>query len=202
MLILTPEPFEGRRILLLDLVWTLAWRECKRENFADTIRQCEQYRRELVDQVLEDGWYVVLMTARHVRYREVTLEALARRIGFVPDVACFNELGGGPPAVKKRGLEKYIYPAFGQERSRYFALESNHLTRAMYAKEGIEAMRREDFFVDSSRFGKYNGIQQPELFGDLETKKITSPTQTAAAPQTQTRVGQPAGTPRPRPRPG
>jgi hypothetical protein len=93
-----------------------------------------------------------MLTARSIRYREVTLANLARHAGgWQPDVAVFNEDELEPPAWKSTALHRYIFPKFGPQRSRYFALEANRLTRAMYAGESIEVQTWETYLENASQ---------------------------------------------------
>ena len=85
----TNEPHEGRRILLLDLVWTFAYRPegakpASGEAYVRQIRDEEQYRSFIVDHFLDKGWYIILFTARRGKYREVSLESIQRKIGWRP----------------------------------------------------------------------------------------------------------------------
>jgi hypothetical protein len=166
----TNESHEGRRILLLDLVWTFAYRPegakpASGEAYVRQIRDEEQYREFIVDHFLDKGWYIILLTARRGKFREASLESIQRKIGWSPDSSCFNDRDLAPPLCKKIALEQYIFPRFGAETSRYLALESNKLTRAMYRRMGIEAHRWEDYFVDRKNQGHdRTGILQPELF--------------------------------------
>lgn len=148
MLILTQRAVGERRILLLDLVWTLAVRPGgeRSGNYARVIRETETYRLALLRRIQEADFFVVLLTARSVRYREVTLENIARHAdGWQPDIAIFNEDEAEPPIWKSSALHRYVFPEFGPQRSRYFALEANRLTRAMYRGEGIAVEAWESF---------------------------------------------------------
>ena len=166
----TNEPHEGRRILLLDLVWTFAYRPegakpASGEAYVRQIRDEEQYRSFIVDHFLDKGWYIILFTARRGKYREVSLESIQRKIGWRPDSSCFNDRDLAPPICKQIALVQYVFPRFETETSRYLALESNKLTRAMYRRMGIEAHRWEEYFVDRKNPGHdRTGILQPELF--------------------------------------
>lgn len=146
------------RLLLLDLVFTFAVREggnhrVYRGDFAKVIRTKEHYRLGLLRRIQAEGFFVILLTARSHRYEVATLENIARHTqGWQPDVAIFNEDEVDPPTWKLRALHRQIFPAFGPQRSRYFALESNKLTRAAYASESIEATTWEAYLsADNQR---------------------------------------------------
>lgn len=138
---LTQRAAGSSRILLLDLVWTFATRpgSGRRGNYAKVITETETYRLALLRRIQADGFFVVMLTARSTRYQDVTLENIRRHTaGWQPDVAIFNELEIPPPAWKGIALHRYVFPEFGPERSRYFALESNReTTRLVYKHEGI-----------------------------------------------------------------
>ena len=147
MKIISQKSPNGHRILLLDLVWTLAHRTgAKRPTFAQVIAETESYRLPLLERINAEGFFVVMLTARSLRFREVTLENIhARTNGWQPDVAIFNEDDCAPPAWKRIALRRYIFPTYGDEQSRYFALESNRQTRAMYSSEKIVAQTWESY---------------------------------------------------------
>src|SRR5687767_13064610 len=113
MLTLSSRSVGGSRILLLDLVWTLAIRaqgEC-RGNYARVITETETYRLSLLRRIQEDGFFVVMLTARSLRYRDVTLANIARHAdGWQPDVAIFNEDDAEPPVWKSTALHRYLFP--------------------------------------------------------------------------------------------
>jgi hypothetical protein len=131
-----------RKILLLDLVHTFATRpnrEWRGQPYSTVIWSEETYRLGLLRRIQEHGFYVVILTARSVRYASITLENIKRHTdGWVPDCSCFNYLELDPPTFKGTALHSVIFPAFGPERRRYFALESNARTRLIYDQEGIE----------------------------------------------------------------
>jgi hypothetical protein len=157
MQILTSRVVGNSRVLLLDLVWTLAVREggnhrVQRGDYAEVIRTKEHYRLSLLRQIQAERFFVILLTARSHRYEAVTLENIARHAGgWQPDVSIFNEHEVEPPIAKSRALHHYIFPEFGPQRSRYFALESNIATRRMYSCEGIEAMTWEAYLSEGNQ---------------------------------------------------
>ena len=89
--------------------------------------------------------YVVLMTARSVGYEDIALNRIIDQTGWKPNDWCFNPYGN--PAgkgtlraqlAKERDLNEYIFPRYGDDPKRFFAIESNKYTRAMYRSYGIE----------------------------------------------------------------
>ncbi len=147
-------PVGTRRILLLDLVHTFATRPKVRQwrDYSKVIAETETYRLPLLRRIQADGFYVVMLTARSVRYREVTLANIARHTeDWRPDLAIFNEDEVDPPTCKSRALHGYIFPEFGPQRSRYFAIESNTATRRMYSSEGIKATTWEAYLAANNQ---------------------------------------------------
>jgi len=141
------------RILLLDLVWTFALRPVlgAHRDYARAIEADETYRLSLLERIREDGFHVVLLTARSVRYADVTLANIARHTnGWQPHLSLFNPVEQLPEVWKRTALHEYLFPEFGEDRSRYFALESNARTRAMYDSEQIASMTWEIYLGQPS----------------------------------------------------
>ena len=129
---LTDENPKGRKILLLDLVWTTAYRPNNVRgdgSYFDTITNHELYRTELLDKLREEGWYIVLFTARHKKYQEITLKSIYDKTGgFIPDACAFDMESGQPPVTKRHNLLNGILPILGDDRSKYLSIESNNST--------------------------------------------------------------------------
>lgn len=145
-------PF-NRRVLLLDLVWTFAVRPSlgSHRDYARVIEASETYRLDLLSRIREEGFHVVLLTARSIRYQIVTLANIARHAdGWQPDTAFFNPAKQLPEVWKREALHQSILPRFGEDRSCYFALESNAKTRAMYQAEKITATTWESYLGPSA----------------------------------------------------
>ncbi len=86
----TPEEF-----YLLDLNYTLVANSHEKHSpFAEQIRQ-ETYRDWLV--ALLRSRYVILMTARPVKYRELTLDSIQEKTGWTPNESYFNSYNLPPP---------------------------------------------------------------------------------------------------------
>lgn len=128
-------------IILLDLNFTLVTNS--HEKLVPFTRQIyhEQYSQELIDHIKKKT--VILVTARPAMHREATLKSIKEKTGWLPHDAYFNEWNLFPPACKKRALETYIIPQYGDDLKRYLAIESNPKTRAMYIGNGIRAVTRD-----------------------------------------------------------
>lgn len=141
-------PFYGSdTIALVDLNYTLVenspkWGAPKIYPFIRQIEE-ETYRRWLVD-FLRDK-YAILITARHQKYREATLERIKLLTGWQPQEVYFAEISATPPEIKEDLLLRYIFPKHGRNGEDYFGIESNPKTRAMYLRYSIESLRAEDF---------------------------------------------------------
>ena len=113
------------KIILLDLNYTLAYREDKQSTvfFYHRIDE-ELYRKELIQKIRE--FTIVLITARPFRYRKQTLENIKKLTGLVPDMALFNEWPYlKAPRVKEKFLFRDVFLTYGEKRENYLALESN-----------------------------------------------------------------------------
>jgi len=122
---------------LLDLNQTLV----DRPKDAPRIRpfelqiECETYRQWLVD-ILKNQ-YVILITARPYKYKQMTLNRIKELTGWSPHEAFFAEIRSYPHVKKEQLLRKYILPQ--TETERFFGIESNPKTRAVYARYGIDS---------------------------------------------------------------
>lgn len=140
------------KILLLDYQATLVsnfderkqWMAVHgRGNYIEWIKQ-ERFREWIPQLAEKEGLRVILITARDIKYRDITLQMIRDKIGWVPTEFYFNEWKERPEVAKKKILEQYIYPKFGTNKQDYIAFESNERTREMYKKERIFAMRVKD----------------------------------------------------------
>lgn len=136
---------------LLDLNQTLV----DREKDAPRIRpfplqiECETYRQWLVD-ILKNQ-YVILITARPYKYKQMTLNRIKELTGWQPQEAYFAEIRSWPHFKKEQLLRKYILPRMGNET--FFGIESNPKTRAVYERYGIDSApaiteNNERIFID------------------------------------------------------
>ena len=105
----------------------------------------EQYRQWMAELLSDE--YVILMTARHKQYEQLTLDALAAKCQWQPQAQCFRrpEWKEQPPhVVKQTYLDEIVLPEWGETMKadgtpRYFAIDSNSSSRAMYKRNLIEA---------------------------------------------------------------
>jgi len=132
---------------LLDLNYTLVGNSPKwgQPRIYPFIRQIEQetYREWLVD-FLRDK-YVILITARPNKYKEVSLERIKALTGWQPQEAYFAEISATPPEIKEHLLLNCIFKKHGTNGNDYSGIESNPKTRAMYEKYAIKSLKAEDF---------------------------------------------------------
>ena len=133
------------RICLLDLNYTLVGNQTETRLLRPFSRrlEAEEYRGDLIEAIRGD--YVILVTARPDRQREETLANIRRKTGWMPQEWYFNDIDAQPPAFKKSALQRFIFPKHGEAGGRYYAVESNPRTRAMYARFGIAAVPYETF---------------------------------------------------------
>ena len=97
---------------------------------------CERYRQWLVEKLRDK--YVILLTARPKKYRDMTLERINALTGWLPQEAYFAEISSWPHFKKEMLLKKYVLPRYDGEE--LFGIESNPKTRVIYAKYGIASM--------------------------------------------------------------
>ena len=131
---------------LVDLNYTLVsnspkWGEPRITPFSRQI-ELETYRQWLVN-FLHDK-YVILITARPIRYKEQTLARIFSQTNWQPQEAYFAEISATPPEIKEDLLLRYIFPKHGRNGEDYFGIESNPKTRAAYGKYGILSQSQAD----------------------------------------------------------
>ncbi len=126
-------------IILLDLNYTLIGDQ-RTSRYIRPIEkrvEQEQYRMDLVEALA--GYRVFMLTARPERQKAATLAALGRRIPqLVLERAYFNVFEEEPPAAKHRMMVEHVL-ADGIDPAACFAVESNPLTRKMYATLGVRS---------------------------------------------------------------
>ncbi len=125
---------------LLDLNQTLVDREKNAPRIRPFELQVERetYRQWLVEILLNS--YVILITARPVKYKQMTLERILALTNWQPQEAYFAEISASPPEIKEDLLLRYIFPKHGKNGADFFGIESNPKTRAMYGKYDIESL--------------------------------------------------------------
>ena len=128
-------------IILLDLNYTLIGDQ-QTSRYIRPIEkrvELEQYRMDLVEALAGGTYRVLMLTARPERHKAATLAAISRRIPQLHlEAAYFNTHDEQPPAAKNRMLTEFVIPS-GVDLATCFAIESNPLTRTMYAGHGIHA---------------------------------------------------------------
>lgn len=140
---------DPKKIILLDLNYTLISNSGKcYGRYPERIYQ-QRYEKELIDMVKDN--YVILITARPGVYKDATLEHIEERTGFVPDESYWNtgvgNKGMSPPNLKEYWLNNEIFPKHGDDPQKYYAIESNSQTRAMYKRLGIHSNRKQEIMA-------------------------------------------------------
>lgn len=154
------------KIILLDLNYTLVSNQLDTRTirpFSARLLQ-EQYRPELIKAI--SGNRVILITARPAYQGRQTNENILQKTGWNPDESFYNDLNLDPPSIKESILQRFVFPKYGADGSKFFAVESNPKTRAMYARYGIKA---EPYDIFIKRFPELNpkkGFEHPSLFDD------------------------------------
>lgn len=121
-----------KTIILLDLNYTLvANSEEKRSPFLAQIK-IERYRKELIE--LVKPFYVVLITARPVKYQSVTIGNIELQTGWKPQRSIFNETRLAPHLFKKKKAYEIV---INNPETTIIGIESNPRTREEYKKLGI-----------------------------------------------------------------
>lgn len=135
----------GRRICLLDLNYTLVANQLETKMLRPFSRrmEAEEYRTELIEAIKEG--YVIIVTARPDKQKVESLMNIAKKTGWQPDEAYFNDIDAYPHIYKESALRRFIFPKYSDDGNKYYAVESNPRTRAMYARYGIEALPFEKF---------------------------------------------------------
>lgn len=127
------------RIILLDLNYTLVSNQEKTRMirpFTSRLR-AEEYRKDLIEAIKKNR--VIIITARPSFQGSQSLENIKAKTGWNPNEAFFNDLNLDPPSIKESILQRFVFPKYGKDGKKYFAVESNPRTRAMYYRYGIPA---------------------------------------------------------------
>lgn len=130
------------RFILMDLNVALSanFGDMKNHGFEDFVKNHETYRQWMVDLLRPE--YVVLVTARNIKWAMPTLRRIYEMTGWIPNDAMFNDTGiegSNAPLIKQTQLERRIYPRYGDNPKQYYAIDSNTNTREMYRRMGIQA---------------------------------------------------------------
>lgn len=152
------------KIILLDLNYTLVSNQKDTRAirpFSARLLQ-EQYRPELIKAISDNK--VILITARPKYQGQQTNENIRQKTGWSPDEAYYNDLDWEPPLIKESILKRFVFPKYGMDGSKFFAVESNPKTRAMYARYGIQAEPYETFIKRFPELDPKKKFEQPSLF--------------------------------------
>ena len=132
------------KIILLDLNYTLisnSW-TIRNDQYPDKILN-RQYEQELVEKIKTN--YIILITASPDYISEDSLKHIEENTDLKIAESYWNFGDQSPPELKEYWLKKAILPKYGDNPSKYLAIESNEETREMYARFGIEARPKWDF---------------------------------------------------------
>jgi hypothetical protein len=123
-------------VILLDLNYTLvANSHMKRSPFLEQIKQ-ERYRKDLLD--LVRPFEVILITARPVKYKAVTLANIEGQTNWQPAAAYFNDTFLPPHIFKRKTFVDKIEWRYGSEQ--FIAIESNPKTIKEYQLLGVTCL--------------------------------------------------------------
>lgn len=147
-----------KRICLLDLNYTLVGNQMQTKMIRPFSKRLfyEDYRKDLIEAVKND--YVIIITARPDYQARESLANVLKKTGWNPKEAYFNDINARPPVFKESALQRFIFPKHGNDPAKYYAVESNPQTRAMYAKYGIKAEPYNTFIK------KFKDVQEIGLF--------------------------------------
>lgn len=131
------------KIILLDLNYTLianSW-AIRNDKLPQKIYN-RKYEHELVELIKDN--YVILITASPYYTSFDSLKHIEENTDLKIDESYWN-FGRRPHEVKHYWMKRAVLPTHGDDTSKYLAIESNKLTRAMYKRLGIEARPKSDF---------------------------------------------------------
>ena len=131
------------KIILLDLNYTLisnSWK-IRYDKYPKKILN-RQYEEELVNKIKDN--HVILITASPYYTSFDSLKHIEENTDLKIAESYWN-FGKRPPELKEYWLKKAVLPTYGNDPSKYLAIESNEDTREMYARFGIEARPKTDF---------------------------------------------------------
>lgn len=130
------------RIILMDLNVALSanFGDMKRHSMENFVKDVEEYRPWMIDLLRNE--YVILITARNIKWGVPTLTRIWKTQKWLPNEAVFNDTeidGSNAPLIKKTQFLGKIAPRHGENKAIYYAIESNPRTREMYSALGIQA---------------------------------------------------------------
>ena len=153
------------RICLLDLNYTLVGNQQETLNLRPFPRRvaAETYREDLIAAVRDD--YVIIITARPTQHQITTMQSIFQKTGWRPQEVYFNDINAYPSVFKESALKRFIFPKHGTDASRYYGVESNPRTRAMYARYGIQSQPYETFIQGAGgRAVRLPGMEETPKF--------------------------------------
>lgn len=143
------------RIVLMDLNVALSsnFGSMQQYGFEDFVKNHEKYRQWMVELLRPE--FVILITARNIKWALPTLKHIADETDWQPDVALFNDTGydgADAPMVKEHQMLNHVFKNYGDDPSIYHAIESNSATRAMYRRLGLTSV------FDAQRTGRWTKL--------------------------------------------
>lgn len=143
------------RIVLMDLNVALSsnFNSMYKYGFEDFVKNRENYRQWMVDLLRKE--YVILITARNIKWAIPTLQRIADTTDWQPNVALFNDTkyeGKDAPKIKEHQMINHVFETYGADPNIYHAIESNTSTRQMYKRLGIPSVH------DCARFGRWKKL--------------------------------------------
>lgn len=130
------------RIILMDLNVALSsnFKEMNHHSMENFVKDVEEFRPWMIDLLRNE--YVILITARNIKWGVPTLSRIWKTQKWLPNEAVFNDTdipGSNAPLIKKTQFLNKIAARHGENPSIYYAIESNPRTREMYSSLGIKA---------------------------------------------------------------
>lgn len=131
------------RIVLMDLNVALSsnFNEMRNHGFRDFVENHEKYRKWMVELLRPE--FVILITARNIKWALPTLQRISDETQWQPQVALFNDTGydgQDAPSIKEHQMVNHVFKNYGDDTSIYHAIDSNANTRAMYRRLGIDSV--------------------------------------------------------------
>lgn len=143
------------RIVLMDLNVALSsnFGSMYQYGFEDFVKNHEKYRQWMVELLRPE--FVILITARNIKWAIPTLKRIADETQWQPNVALFNDTGydgQDAPKIKEHQMLNHVFESYGTDPSIYHAIDSNSGTRAMYRRLGLTSVH------DAARRGRWTKL--------------------------------------------
>lgn len=136
----------------LNVALSANFKEMRKHSMENFVKDVEEYRDWMVDLLRDE--HVVLITARNIKWAIPTLKRIWDTQRWTPNEALFNDTdisGSDAPLIKKHQVINRVFPKYGEDINKYFAIESNPRTREMYTSLGITVF-------DCEREGKWEKL--------------------------------------------